>query len=50
MSDLFAFNGVEGAGYAQPAPVSADYEIPSALRRANLPRWPRASEPEIVRH
>ena len=50
MSDLFAFKGAEGAGYAQPAPISADYEIPTALRRANLPRWPRASEPEIVRH
>ena len=50
MSDLFAFKGAEGAGYAQPAPISDDYEIPDVLKRATLPRWPRASEPEIVRH
>ena len=50
MSDLFAFNGAEGAGYAQPAPISDDYTIPKSLQRRELPRWPRASEPEIVRH
>ena len=50
MSDLFAFRGAEGAGYAQPDPIPAEVEIPEALRRASLPRWPRASEPEIVRH
>jgi glycine dehydrogenase subunit 2 len=50
MSDLFAFNGAEGAGYAQPAPMDAPIHIPTALKRADLPRWPRASEPEIVRH
>ena len=50
MSDLFAFNGAKGAGYAQPAPISDAYTIPNELKRNALPRWPRASEPEIVRH
>ena len=50
MSDGFAFNGAKGAGYAQPAPISDAYTIPSELQRNALPRWPRASEPEIVRH
>ena len=50
MSDLFGFKGAEGAGYAQPDPISDGFEFPAALKRLNLPRWPRASEPEIVRH
>ncbi|MDE0574810.1 MAG: aminomethyl-transferring glycine dehydrogenase subunit GcvPB [Candidatus Poseidoniales archaeon] len=50
MSDLFAFNGAKGAGYAQPAPISDDFTIPLALQRSAPARWPRASEPEIVRH
>ena len=50
MSDLFAFKGAKGAGYAQPAPLSDDFTIPSALKRRTPARWPRASEPEIVRH
>ena len=50
MSDLFEFNGSEGAGYAQPAPISDEFSIPSELQRSDLPRWPRASEPELVRH
>ncbi|MGY8703711.1 MAG: aminomethyl-transferring glycine dehydrogenase subunit GcvPB, partial [Candidatus Poseidoniales archaeon] len=54
MSDLFAFNGAKGAGWAQPKP-SIEREIlisliPKKLRRKSLPKWPRASEPEIVRH
>jgi glycine dehydrogenase subunit 2 len=54
MSDLFAFNGARGAGWSQPLPL-IDREvlissIPAKLRRQNLPKWPRASEPEIVRH
>jgi len=54
MSDLFAFNGARGAGWSQPLPL-IDKEvlissIPAKLRRQNLPKWPRASEPEIVRH
>ncbi len=50
MSDLFAFNGAKGAGYAQPVPLSDDFTIPLALQRSAPARWPRASEPEIVRH
>ncbi|MDE0707624.1 MAG: aminomethyl-transferring glycine dehydrogenase subunit GcvPB [Candidatus Poseidoniales archaeon] len=50
MSDLFAFNGAQGAGYAQPKPISEAFTIPVDLQRSKLPRWPRASEPEIVRH
>ena len=50
MSDLFAFNGALGAGYAQPKPISDAFTIPVDLQRSKLPRWPRASEPEIVRH
>lgn len=50
MSDLFAFKGAKGAGYAQPPPLSDDFTIPTALQRSEPPRWPRASEPEIVRH
>ncbi len=50
MSDLFAFKGAKGAGYAQPAPLSDDFTIPSTLLRSKPARWPRASEPEIVRH
>ena len=34
MSDLFAFKGAKGAGYAQPAPLSDDFTIPSALQRS----------------
>ena len=54
MSDLFSFNGAKGAGWSQPSP-SLDTEnlinsIPEKLRRKSLPNWPRASEPEIVRH
>ena len=54
MSDLFAFNGAEGAGWSQPAPSLGDDDswstVPEALRRASPPAWPRASEPELVRH
>ena len=50
MSDLFAFNGAKGAGYAQPPPLSDDFTIPPTLQRSTPARWPRASEPEIVRH
>ena len=28
MSDLFGFKGAEGAGYAQPDPISDDFEFP----------------------
>lgn len=50
MSDLFEFNGAEGAGYSQPPPIPIEVKIPATLKRKNLPRWPRASEPELVRH
>ena len=54
MSDLFVFNGAEGAGWSQPSPSLGDDEswstVPKALRRASPPAWPRASEPELVRH
>ncbi|DAC51316.1 MAG: glycine dehydrogenase (aminomethyl-transferring) [Euryarchaeota archaeon] len=54
VSDIFAFNGAATSGYAQPAPLLEDGEasagIPESMRRATLPRWPRASEPELVRH
>jgi len=54
MSDLFAFNGAPSAGYAQPEPMMDTMDvmagIPEALRRDAAPAWPRASEPEIVRH
>ena len=54
MSDLFAFNGAEGAGWSQPLPSLGVDEswstVPEPLRRASPPGWPRASEPELVRH
>ena len=54
MSDLFAFDGAPEAGYAQPVPLLSEEEaiagIPESIRRKSLPRWPRASEPELVRH
>ncbi len=54
MSDLFAFAGTAQAGYAQPAPLLSEEEtsacIPDSMRRSAAPRWPRASEPELVRH
>ncbi|MDE0869435.1 MAG: aminomethyl-transferring glycine dehydrogenase subunit GcvPB [Candidatus Poseidoniaceae archaeon] len=52
MSNLFEFNGAEGQGYSQPAPVLPESSIvlPDCLARKALPRWPRLSEPEMVRH
>ena len=54
MSDIFSFRGAEGAGWAQPEPqIPSDdilSEVPKSLRREKLPKWPRASEPELVRH
>ena len=54
MSDLFSFNGAEGAGWSQPEPMLGDdaarSTIPEGLARSRLPEWPRASEPELVRH
>ena len=54
MSDLFEFNGAEGAGWSQPEPSLGGQEawstVPEPLRRESPPVWPRASEPELVRH
>ena len=52
MTDLFDFNGAKGSGWSQPEPMKKDAvnTVPASLRRSNLPRWPRASEPELVRH
>ena len=52
MSHLFEHKGADGRGYSQPEPVAPvdNIQIPSNLVRANPPRWPRLSEPEMVRH
>ena len=54
MSNIFEFNGAEGAGYSQPEPLLPESDIrtsiPQSVRRQKLPAWPRASEPEAVRH
>ena len=52
MSDIFQFNGAAGSGWSQPEPILMDAveTVPESLRRTNLPEWPRASEPELVRH
>ena len=52
MSEIFDFNGAKGSGWSQPEPMKEDAinSVPSSLRRSKLPRWPRASEPELVRH
>ena len=52
MSSVFDFNGAPGSGWSQPDPIREDAgkNIPDSMRRNALPRWPRASEPELVRH
>jgi|TARA_B100001540_G_scaffold269563_1_gene252296 glycine dehydrogenase subunit 2 len=52
LSDIFEFNGAAGSGWSQPEPIMEDAAdtVPPSLRRLNLPEWPRASEPELVRH
>ena len=52
MSDIYEFNGAAGSGWSQPPPMfeGAEKTIPISLRRSKLPEWPRASEPELVRH
>ena len=52
MSRLFDHYGAEGKGYSQPAPLLDfnDLNIPKSMARKQLPRWPRLSEPEMVRH
>ena len=52
MSQLFNHNGAENTGYSQPTPLSCDTTptVPKGLIRSNAARWPRLSEPEMVRH
>ena len=54
LSDLFAFNGARGSGWSQPEPTLTKEAIreliPDGMIRKKLPDWPRASEPELVRH
>ena len=52
MSHLFGHNGAKGKGYAQPAPLlpESSISLPPSLVRKQAPRWPRLSEPEMVRH
>ncbi len=52
LSDIYEFNGAAGSGWSQPPPMFEGVEetIPISLRRSKLPEWPRASEPELVRH
>ena len=52
MSRLFDFSGGAGMGYSQPEPLLSKNSIalPPSLSRKELPRWPRLSEPEMVRH
>ena len=52
MSHLFEFNGAAGKGYSQPNPImeTDGLRLPESMKREKLPRWPRVSEPEMVRH
>ena len=49
---IFDFNGSKNAGWSQPLPLTenSSSHIPESMRRNRLPDWPRASEPELVRH
>lgn len=52
MSHLFEHKGADGKGYSQPEPIlSVDsLRLPDSMKRSAAPRWPRLSEPEMVRH
>jgi len=52
LSHLFEHYGASGQGYSQPDPIIStdNIQIPNTLVRSKLPRWPRISEPEMVRH
>jgi len=51
MSTVFDFQGAPGTGWSQPDPIiQTNHSMPEVLRRKELPKWPRASEPELVRH
>ncbi|MAJ00993.1 MAG: glycine dehydrogenase (aminomethyl-transferring) [Euryarchaeota archaeon] len=52
MSHLFGHNGAPNTGYSQPPSIQPASKpiIPKGLVRKNAARWPRLSEPEMVRH
>ncbi|MCH1540891.1 MAG: aminomethyl-transferring glycine dehydrogenase subunit GcvPB [Candidatus Poseidonia sp.] len=52
MSHLFEHNGAPNTGYSQPPPLQTDQppNVPPGLLRSKPARWPRLSEPEMVRH
>ena len=51
MSTVFDFKGASGSGWSQPDSAFPNPDaVPKSLRRKRLPGWPRASEPELVRH
>ena len=52
LSNLFDHKGAIGKGYSQPQPLLAAHTIalPESLTRKTPARWPRLSEPEMVRH
>ena len=52
MSHLFEHNGAVNTGYSQPTSLVCETKpsVPSGLVRQNAARWPRLSEPEMVRH
>jgi glycine dehydrogenase subunit 2 len=52
MSHLFDHHGAENTGYSQPQglPTKGQATVPKGLIRKNQARWPRLSEPEMVRH
>ena len=52
MSHLFEHNGAVNTGYSQPTALVCETKpsVPSGLVRQNAARWPRLSEPEMVRH
>ena len=52
MSHLFEHYGAVGQGYSQPNPIASinSIRLPDGMQRQKPPRWPRLSEPEMVRH
>ena len=51
MNTVFDFKGASGSGWSQPDSNFQNPDaVPESLRRKSLPGWPRASEPELVRH
>ncbi len=52
MSRLFEHNGAVDTGYSQPVALDCKTTpaVPQGLVRTQAARWPRLSEPEMVRH